>query len=233
MESNRVTVIRELRAARGLAAELLDVREHQCYDKAFLQLATHLIAEAEIVIAHCQVENEGFKETVRVVQKEVEKVRRNYPSNMGAMIVYMSSHEDSIAENPPLAIARVLNLYTTTLQILRCLLSNLTNFITLINYQLISSNAKKTFHDALFLIGTTIIREEIAQCEEEVLDLQRKLGDVIEEDERSLRTRETPSVCFQDQKQATMNRAQQLVARMAKIDAAQRQPESLIQLIFY
>ncbi len=78
-----------------------------------------------------------------------------------------------------------------------------------------------------------MIREEIAQCEEEGLYLLRKLGDLIEEDGRSLRTGETPSVCFQDRKPATMNRAKQLLARMAKIEAAQRQPESFVQLFFY
>ena len=234
MESDRVIVIRALRAARGVAAEHLDVRKHPCYDRAFLQLATNLIAEAEIIIAHCQTEDKDLKELVRRFQKKVEEIRSDYPLNTGATIVWMSSDEDSIPENPPLEVARLLNLYTKTLQDLRYyLLSNLTSFFTLIDYKLISSDAKKGFHDVLFLIGANMIREEIAQCEEEGLYLLRKLGDLIEEDGRSLRTGETPSVCFQDQKKATINRAKQLLARMAKTEAAQRQPESLIQLFFY
>ncbi|KAM3538462.1 hypothetical protein ARSEF1564_008623 [Beauveria bassiana] len=82
-------------------------------------------------------------------------------------------------------------------------------------------------------MGAAMIREETVQCAEEGLDLLRKLSDVIEEDERLLRTGEPPSGCVQEQKQASVNRAQQLMARMNEIQAAQKQPESLIQLIFY
>lgn len=127
MENNRAIVIHALRAARESAAELLDVQQHQCYDRAFLQLATHLIAEAEIIIAHCQ--DESTKARVRRLQKGLEETRSGYPSSIGAIMVCMSSDEDSIPENLPLEVARLLDVYRMTLKILRyILLSNVLNF---------------------------------------------------------------------------------------------------------
>lgn len=121
-------VIRALRAARDAATGLLDVQKHQCYDKAFLQLATDLIAEAEIILAHSQAED--MKKVVRRFQKGVEAVRSDYPSKIGAIIVWMYSDEDIIAEDTPLEVATMLDLYTRALRVLRyVLLSNLPDSI--------------------------------------------------------------------------------------------------------
>lgn len=67
---------------------------------------------------------------------------------------------------------------------------------------------------------------------EELLALRREL-DGISKDEHVLGTREPRSGCVQEQKQATMNTSQQIAARIADIETAQNQPESLIQLMFY
>ncbi|KAJ2984019.1 hypothetical protein NQ176_g272 [Zarea fungicola] len=211
MENNRAIVIHALRAARESAAELLDVQQHQCYDRAFLQLATHLIAEAEIIIAHCQ--DESTKARVRRLQKGLEETRSGYPSSIGAIMVWMSADEDSIPENLPLEVARLLDVYRKTLKIL--------------------SDSKEAFCDILFSMGTAMVHEETTQNEQELIALLGKLSAIIKEDERLLQTGESRSECFEDQIQAAMNRSKQVMARMVEIEAARKQPESLIQLMFY
>ncbi|KAJ2976445.1 hypothetical protein NQ176_g4947 [Zarea fungicola] len=204
-------VIRALRAARDAATGLLDVQKHQCYDKAFLQLATDLIAEAEIILAHSQAED--MKKVVRRFQKGVEAVRSDYPSKIGAIIVWMYSDEDIIAEDTPLEVATMLDLYTRALRVL--------------------SDAKQFFCDTLFPISIAMVQEETAQYEHELIALHASLSAIMKEEERLLRTGESRSGCLQDQKEDAMNRARQILVRIEEIQAAQEQPESLVHLMFY
>ncbi|KAJ3498206.1 hypothetical protein NLG97_g1307 [Lecanicillium saksenae] len=203
MESNRDIVIRALRAASAAANSLLDVRKYQSPDRAFLQLATQLIAEAEIIIAHCQWQD--VRKKIEGLQKDVEEVRSNYPSDIGAIIFELSLNEEDIVENPPPTVAMLLDLYTRIVRILR--------------------NGKETFRNVLGLMGKRMAAEEL-------LALRRELYG-ISKDESVLGTREPRSGCVREQKQATMNATQQIAARIAEIESAQNQPESLIQLMFY
>lgn len=131
MESSRDVVIRALRTARS-ASDLLDFQTHQCYDTAFMQLATAIIAEAEIIMAHSQIEE--VKNNARGLQKVAEEIRSLYPSGMGNNIVLMSSVQESLIESPSPEVVgdvvKALDLYTQAIWILRSvLLSKLPNLL--------------------------------------------------------------------------------------------------------
>lgn len=65
------------RAACQVSSALPDVDKYKSYDKAFVHHATDLIAQAEIILAHCK--DESIQEEVRAYRDSVEFTRREWP----------------------------------------------------------------------------------------------------------------------------------------------------------
>lgn len=91
---------RAFRAACRVSSELPDLDKYKSYDKAFVHHATDLIAQADIILAHCK--DESIQVEVRADRDLVELSRREWPDNgvFTQVFTYVQDGAD-LSELPP------------------------------------------------------------------------------------------------------------------------------------
>lgn len=82
-------------------------------------------------------------------------------------------------------------------------------------------------------MAMAMVLDETAQYRQEFPVLHGNLDSIKKEERRLLLQMEEPSRHMREQRQAIENRIQQIDTRLAEIQAAQNQPDSLIELMFY
>ena len=86
--------------ADRVSSELPDLDKYKSYDKAFVHHATDLIAQADIILAHCK--DESIQVEVRADRDLVELSRREWPDNgvVTQVFTYVQDGAD-LSELPP------------------------------------------------------------------------------------------------------------------------------------